>query len=626
MDSNTVPLGKLKSLGITEPWQVALYLPETWDDYRIVFNSAPVAPSDLDQACFKGRLYSFDTRFDKAPRTVCKLSLDDHSIIGFTFFGDTREMDLSEGKQMVVHGRLSIFKGDIWLEGATMVKPSMVGRLIPRYKGIRGVMKPETVRTRVFGLLRDAIPIASTWINNHMGPALTRVLSEHKSTASISDVLKIAHLPESIDSGRLAQSFLEDLAALNLAMSISDMQKKMVSKSLFSTPATNNLPERVKAFPFTMTNEQKNCVRDAIRDIRSGIMHRVLSGEVGTGKTAVYGLLAAVCIDGGAKVAIMAPNQSLVRQIHSEISTWWPDLKPQLITGDTEDIQDTRLLIGTTALLHRPLPKLSLVITDEQHKFSREQREKLTGSGVHLLEVSATCIPRSQALIRYGVVDVSKLEHCHVKKNITTKVWMDDGRSELFSNIKQSIARGDKILVIYPKREGEQEEGKLPSADQAYTAWNNVFPGDVRLAHGGLSGEDNQKAIDDVSSGAAHILISTTVVEVGINIPGLRHAVVVHAERFGLTTLHQIRGRVSRDGGSGLFDLYLPVSVKDAVLQRLSVLENESNGFIVAEMDMKLRGFGDLTSNSSKQTGSDDTFLIGRPISMESMDKALALI
>jgi len=624
MDTSAIPLGKLKSLGITEAWKVALYLPESWDDYRVLLNSAPA--SDVEQACFKGQLQSFDVRFDKAPRTVCKLVLADHSIVGFTLFGDTRGIELREGKPMVVHGRLSSFRGEIWLEGATVVEPSMVGRLIPRYKGIRGVMKPETVRARIFGMLKGAVPMAADWINQNMEHSLSK-LNANTSETSILDTLKEAHLPKTIESGCAAQSFLENLAALNLALSISDIQKKRCSKAAFSTPVTDNLPIRVKAFPFTMTDEQKNCVRDAIRDIRKGVMHRVLSGEVGTGKTAVYGLLAAVCIDGGAQVAIMGPNQSLVRQIHAEIANWWPDLEPQLITGDTDAINDnTRLFVGTTALLHRKLPELSLVIADEQHKFSRDQREQLICSGVHLLEVSATCIPRSQALIRYGALAISKLEHCHVEKSIRTKVWAQDKRTGLFDNIKRSIKNGDKILVIYPKREGEQETGKLPSADQAYHAWNKAFPGNVRLAHGGLSGDDNQQAINDVSSGKAHILISTTVVEVGINIPGLRHAVVVHAERFGLTTLHQIRGRVSREGGSGFFDLYLPVEVKEAALKRLSVLETTDNGFKVAEMDMQLRGFGDLSSNSSKQTGSDDSFLIGKNISIDAMDRAIELI
>lgn len=229
-------------------------------------------------------------------------------------------------------------------------------------------------------------------------------------------------------------------------------------------------------------------------------------------------------------------------------------------------------------------------------------------------------------MIRYGALNVSKLEHCHVKKDVHTKVWRHDEKQELFERVKSSIANNSKILVIYPKREGEQDEGKLPSAEQAFNAWNKVFPGKVRLAHGGLDGEENKHAIDDMSDGRAQILISTTVVEVGINIPGLRHAVVVHAERFGLTTLHQIRGRLSRDGGSGLFDLYLPVSVKDGVFKRLSVLEKTSDGFKVSEMDMRLRGFGDLSDSSSKQSGSDDTFLIGRAISIEAMDEALGLV
>jgi ATP-dependent DNA helicase RecG len=302
-------------------------------------------------------------------------------------------------------------------------------------------------------------------------------------------------------------------------------------------------------------------------------------------------------------------------------------LNAQLVLAENKEPVRSQIVIGTTALLHREGVKPRLVIVDEQHKFSREQREQMVGHGVHLLEVSATCIPRSQALVQYGVMSVSRLNGCHVNKTIHTKVWTNNERHGLFNSIKQTVASGHKVLVIYPKRgEGDDEDGGLQSVERAAASWDRVFPNQIRVAHGGRTADENDAAIKDVSAGRACILISTTVIEVGITIPRLRHAIVVHAERFGLTTLHQLRGRLCRDGGTGHFDLYLPSPCKKDVFDRLSILEKTADGFEVAEMDMRLRGFGDLSANSDKQTGDGASFLIGRNVSVDMLEKAVTAL
>ena len=356
-------------------------------------------------------------------------------------------------------------------------------------------------------------------------------------------------------------------------------------------------------------------------------MRRLLSGDVGTGKTAVYGLALAYCIKHGAKAAVLLPNQTLARQIHGDMTAWWPELKPHLVTGNSEQVDaSSSLVIGTTALLHRDLGEQDILVVDEQHKFSREQRERLAKPGVHLLEVSATSIPRTQALVRYGALHVSKLTQGHVRKVINTSIITHGDRAVLFADLRKAISRGDKLLVIYPRRGDEEDdiESPLPSAEEAFASWRHAFGDLVRLVHGARAAEENQQTIQDMIEGRARVLVSTTVVEVGVTIPGLRHCVVVHAERFGLTTLHQIRGRLCRDGGSGTFALYLPAPVKPEVHARLQVLVDTTDGFEVAERDMRIRGFGDLSANSDKQTGDGMGFLIGRPVDVDALDQAIA--
>jgi len=268
-------------------------------------------------------------------------------------------------------------------------------------------------------------------------------------------------------------------------------------------------------------------------------------------------------------------------------------------------------------------------VVDEQQRFSRDQREAL-GPHTHLLEATATCIPRSLALVRYAGLPVTRLRQIHVDKRIETRIVDFEGRAALFAEAKAVLARNEPLVIVYPKRESGEEDPAVPSTsiddvETAAKAWEKFAPGQVRAASGARAQADNIQAVADIRSGAAKVLVTTTVIEVGIDLPNLYTMIVVRPDRLGLTTLHQLRGRLARAGGVGQFIMYLPDPVKDSTLQRLRVMVRETDGFRIAQADLEQRGFGDLDRNSERQAGSGEKFLVGRVLKPEHVDAAIEM-
>lgn len=624
-------LGRLSALGPKEAWQTALLLPHSWDDLRHEVTNFSKVP-DEDWLVCRGRLHGdLSVRFDSPPRLVGYLT-DGITRIGFSAFGDTRklqEMINDTREDVILFGERSWFDNRLWLRNVQVVSERWIGRLRPRYPGKPRVISTDTARQRVLSHLKEAVPVAADWLVSTLESDEQTLLRQSKTEEkSIQDILKRAHLPFTIEQGVRAQQALERLAAYGAIRTIESYRRgtRAIDQNHLARANWESIAARL---PHPLVPEQRAAVEDILDRIFTGIpIRHFLAGDVGTGKTAVYATVATTIFASGGRIAVMLPNQALAEQVAREVSTWWPNLPVKFVTGDgnsNEDLAGQRFIVGTQALLFRDIGKMDLLIVDEQQKFSREQREKMLHSESHLLEVSATCIPRSQALVQYGVLSMSKLHKGHVEKDIRTKVWRSHERRALMDGVRSTLAEGKKVIVVYPKRESsEADTSTLPSAEEAYELWSSLFPGRVRLAHGGLNDAANTQAIADLREGVADILISTSMIEVGLNVAKLARIVIVHAERFGLSALHQMRGRVAREGGIGYCDLFLPAEVSEAVNERLWVLEETTDGFEVAAHDMRIRGFGDLSADSDKQTGSDDTFLFGRALQPELLDEILA--
>ena len=378
---------------------------------------------------------------------------------------------------------------------------------------------------------------------------------------------------------------------------------------------------------------------EIIEDLASAVpMRRLLSGDVGSGKTVVFLTCAAAMVESGHRVAIMVPSDALVHQTVATCAKHLPHLSVAVVSGDRcDDWQQAALVVGTTALVARAPEAFDLVICDEQHKFSRPQREAILADRAHLLEVSATAIPRTQALVELGLTQCTQLHGCPVPKRIATRIWTNDSRRALFGEIHAAIARGEQIIVVYPGRRAAEDAGdavkereagrRVYSVADFVDSWIDAFGAKVRCCHGGLSSEANRQALDDMHTGKAQILVATTLIEVGVDLPSVRRAVVVQADRFGLSQLHQIRGRVARGGGEGHCDLFLPLDVSAEAMDRLQVLVDHTDGFVVASADCAQRGSGDITQGGVRQKGAmPKSPFTGREVSHGALEQAAAAL
>lgn len=462
----------------------------------------------------------------------------------------------------------------------------------------------------------------------------------------LSQLLRSIHNPATLEEARTASDAIDLIGAVaelssGIEAAFKEDQRlrrmrrkpKALEKRARQNGYRDYVDELTQTLPFTLTTDQNLAIRECLHAMDDGRpMRRLLLGDVGSGKTAVFGMVCRAMVRAGGRVAILIPNANLARQVHRHMLSWIPETPAEFIAGKARpEKSNAQLVVGTTSVNAKCAAAFDLVVVDEQHRFSRQQREAAMAARAHLLEATATPIPRTQALVQLGVLQVSTLKGCPVEKHITTRIWLEQDKTQLFAGVSQTVKRGRQVLVIYPAKHhapltdeevmsestpmAEDEADAQPDAEmlysvtQFYDTWNKAFPGRVRMAHGGLAIEENQNALDDMAAGTADILICTTIVEVGVDLPGLERVIVVQAQRFGASTLHQLRGRVARAGGVGYCDLYAPGEVASKSLERLRILEECTDGFEIAKRDLALRGGGDATIFGHRQSGRKRNFL-----------------
>jgi ATP-dependent DNA helicase RecG len=629
-----------KKLKINDAVDFPLHLPVGLQDNRNVLdNFQPYLLPDGTEVVCRGVVNYHDVKWTNGkPRLVITLTDFEHTV-GFALFGDQRNLqsilDESESLQLCVRGTVSYFKGKMYLNQATILPNDVVGTLKAVYPGIRGIARPESVYDLIQGnLLENLQPCADKLLTELLSnPANTGVLTKLLPGGAHELAMRLhqLHRPSTVNEFDIAKRLLERLAviqAANIAMAgnITGRCAPIIGP---------DIEELKRYLPFEPTNEQINCAVEATSKMAKGIRsHALLVGDVGTGKTAVMAMIARYVLlsQGHRKVVVMLPNEALACQVHNELSSYIPEVTSSLVTGDAEGALDNQLLVGTTALLFRQLDRntVDLLIVDESQKFSRAQREKIETT--HLLEASATPIPRTAALAQFGAVDVLTLRKAHTQKAITTRVCLKEHADTLMASVYDTLDRGAKVLVVCPKREDNGQKGAdIFSAEQIAFALDQQFPGQVRMMHSGLSSEENEFVLNEFKA-EIPILVSTSKIEVGVTVPGLRHVIVYGADRFGLTTLHQIRGRLARiapEDGSvnwGKFDLFLPNGAKEKTLQRLAILVESQDGFSISEKDMALRGVGDLGSDSDKQHGTTSVGIQNVTLDIDKIAKAIEYI
>jgi len=384
-------------------------------------------------------------------------------------------------------------------------------------------------------------------------------------------------------------------------------------------PFVPTVDDRVRAaaakiLPFRLTPGQRQAAREIVDDMRRPQpMHRLLQGDVGAGKTIVALLAALVAMENGLQAAFMAPTEILAGQHFGNIARLLSQsrFRVDLLTGSTPGLKKhtlyshiergtTNLIVGTHALVQESIKfhKLGLVVIDEQHRFGVAQRAALRAKGLSpdVLLMTATPIPRTLALTDYSELDVSKITDLPPGRTpVTTLVKPESRRDEIYQLLRDELDRGRQAYVIYPLVEGSEKIDLKSATEMADHLQAEVFPAyRVALLHGRMKSDAKERIMSAFAAGQIHILVSTTVVEVGVDVPNASVMVVEHAERFGLSQLHQLRGRVGRGASASYCVLLYQSPWTDDARERLKALASSTDGFAIAERDLELRGPGDF--------------------------------
>lgn len=652
-----VPLGRLKSLGVMENYLAPFLFPREYvsiDSDQVISDFSQLVSRIDDKVYIRCSLMGSptihqDPNNSKKPlRTHFYVTDGVGHQLSISIFGQAYDLGKKLRSHPVIYmeGKVGVWNNLIQLGNVEFIDPKWIGAIQPIYPGKTKKISPETVAERMPALVERYLDEAVAFLREKFSledsvdeKQLLQSLggSRHNDIAAL---IKSIHAPSSIEEGNESQLILKRLAALDIlnhlgkTNTIANPESSLNIDPLVIKKLAKEIPGGM-----TPTRDQSIAINQIFNDIRSQIpMRRLLTGDVGTGKSLPIAIMAAAVARHGKNAIILMPNEPLAEQMRADIEFWWPDTQPKLVAGSTKGLPESKILVGTTALNFR-VPDdypVHLLIIDEQQRMSVEQRLTLARPYTNVLEASATPLPRSLALITYGGLPISTLKKAYVEKDISTRMVFNkpDERKALFLDIKKTISDGYQALIIYPLAETAeideeitegQRKADLKSAEGAFKAWENHFPGRVSHAHGKMSSSEKMNNIGALNKGEADILCSTTVVEVGLNIPNLRYVLIVHPERLGLATLHQIRGRLCRNGGTGNCVLYFPDKVSEKTMQRLKVFEKLSDGFLIASADMRMRGIGDLIAASeNEQSGQIDiSFLPSQQVSIEEFEWAV---
>ncbi|MEB3351495.1 MAG: ATP-dependent DNA helicase RecG [Cyanobacteriota bacterium] len=516
--------------------------------------------------------------------------------------------------------------------GAAVRNPQ-IGRLVPVYALTEG-LGGERMRRCIEAVL----PLAE-----REPDPLPAALQRQLDLPGRGEALRAMHEPadrNQLQRGRRRLVFDEFLL---LQLSLAQRRQQLRQRPAPSLEPEGGGADLVAALqallPFPLTGAQQRVLAEIRADLaRPQPMARLLQGDVGSGKTVVALAALLTAIGAGCQGALMAPTEVLAEQHHQKLAQWLPQLHVSvaLLTGSTParrrrqlltDLANGQLalLVGTHALLEDPVQfaRLGLVVVDEQHRFGVRQRNRLLAKGLqpHLLTMTATPIPRTLALSLHGDLDVSQIDELPPGRTpVRTTLLRDGERQEAWALIREQVALGQRAYVVLPLVEDSEKLDLRSAVEEHRQLAEQVFPDlQVGLLHGRLSSEQKQAAIGAFAAGTTQVLVSTTVVEVGVDVPEASVMVIDHAERFGLAQLHQLRGRVGRGAAASHCLLVMHGSNAQA-RQRLEVLAGSTDGFEIAEMDLRLRGPGQVLG--TRQSGLPDLALASLTDDAELLEEA----
>ncbi len=570
---------KFKKLSISSYSELALLIPHSCEDFR------------LNETLQTHKFQLIDATVESVYRAPNSIQITffahnfGHTLTGVMFRPKPYMLhQFKVGDRDCYYGMIECKTGQCSM--SVPKKVTNVGDITPRYK--------TALRNDVMG----------RFVAKNL--SVEKLVEEGIPPSVASEVLKL-HFPseEQLESKELSFETLNALKYLELFTYMKELSaKRRYFKPLKSID--EDYLEWSNSLPFKLTVEQIKSINEIKEDLGKDVAaKRMIVGDVGSGKTMV--ILASAYMNRANRSILMAPTTILANQLFEEAQKFLPDLNCVLVTNKSKkiDLSEFNFIIGTHALLYRELPEATLVMVDEQHRFGTQQRnmlEKLVSNGdkkPHFLQFSATPIPRTQAMIETAHIDVSLITSTPFKKDIESKVIHKSDFQNLIAHIKSEIALNNQVLLVYPLV-SQSEVIEYQSIEEARGYWEKNFE-DVYVTHG--KDKDKEKVLLEFRE-SGKLLIATTVVEVGISLPRLTTVVIVGAERLGLSTLHQLRGRVSRTGLKGYCYLYTNQNSSD----RLEEFVNTKSGFDIANLDLKFRKSGDLLKGTN-QSGSQFRFV-----------------
>lgn len=618
-----------KEAGISSYEDLLFYFPYKYIDRSRFYKVAEVT-GDMPYIQLKGRILFFDTVGEGRTRRLIGKFTDGTGTIDLVWFkGINYVMDkIKTGVDYIVFGKPTEF-GHIYNiphpDIDTLDQADKVANGLTPFYNTSEKMKKSFLNSRAVQNLQYTLLSDLNWtLPETLPPAVLNRIRMMPFPEAIRNV----HFPESVDKLRKAQLRLkfDELFFIQLNILRSSNLRKLKLKGIVFPSVGDYFNTFYKEYlPFELTNAQKRVVREIRADMGSGRqMNRLLQGDVGSGKTLVALLSMLLAVDNHCQACMMAPTEILATQHYATVMGFLKDMdiKVALLTGSTKKKERNKILpaiasgeiqivIGTHALIEETVvfSSLGLAIIDEQHRFGVEQRSRLwTKNSIvpHVLVMTATPIPRTLAMTLYGDLDVSVIDELPPgRKPIQTVHRYDNKKAQLYDFLRKEIGQGRQVYVVYPLIEGS-EKLDYKNLEEGFETFKEVFPEyKVCMVHGKMKAAEKEAEMQKFISGEAQILMATTVIEVGVNVPNASVMVIESAERFGLSQLHQLRGRVGRGAEQSYCVLVSSYKLSNETRKRLEIMVSSNNGFEIAEADLRLRGHGDLEGTRQSGEGID---------------------
>lgn len=633
----------LDRLGIKTVRDAIFYLPYRYEDRSAIKKIIQLKPEEINTITGKILKANVITPNPRRPRLkIFELAVSDGSgILRAKWFNQTYLKNIFKpGQELVLYGTV---KYNYWETGfeiinpeyeilddndeaesnplASSLKPSTscihTGRIVPIYRSTEGLSQKQ-LRSIMYSIINNSVSA----ISDPMPSEIIKAYNLPDLQESISNV----HFPSPEspleDLNRGTSPFHQRLAfdeLFTLQLGLAAIKKgEVLEKGIAFSPDGRLINRLLKKLPFKLTNAQERVFKDILKDMQSPApMNRLIQGDVGSGKTIVALLSMLAAVECGYQSALMAPTEILAEQHYINIHRLVEDLglKIHLITGSKKNKEveviasgDADIAIGTHALIQEGVSfkKLGLVVIDEQHRFGVMQRATLKKKGTNpdTLIMTATPIPRTFAMTLYGDLDYSVIDELPPNRSpIITKLFYEKSKNHIYTLIAEETKKGRQVYVVYPVIE-ESEKTDLKSAITGAERLQKMFPHlKIGLIHGRMKPIEREEVMREFKNGNIHILVSTTVIEVGVDVPNATLMVIIHAERFGLAQLHQLRGRVGR-GSNQSYCILLSYGGGEDARKRLDVMVKTTDGFIIAEEDLNIRGPGEFFG--TKQSGIPD--------------------